>query len=118
MRKYAYLKEPLERDGGRSVRKVMLYETGGGVYLFEYDSPDAVISSSDRFYDRPEDLHEEWDGLIGERGWIGIGDPLPDCQHDAFIPLRVKGRDTGRPEWGKWETLRDGEWVDCELPAE
>ena len=50
--------------------------------------------------------------MIDEKGWIEMEDPLPDCQHDAFVPLRVKGRDIGKPEWGKYETLKDGKWVD------
>ncbi len=111
MRKYAYLKEPLERGGSGPVVKVMLCETGEGWYLFEYGSPDAVMSSSDILYDTAEDLYDEWNGLIDERGWIRIEDPLPGCQQDAFIPLRVRGRDTGMPEWGKFETLKDGRWV-------
>ncbi len=36
------------------------------------------------------------------------------CQHDAFLPIRVKGRNTGKPQWGKLEILEDGEWVDYE----
>lgn len=50
--------------------------------------------------------------LIDDRGWIDIDEPLPDCQHDAFIPIRVKGRADGMPEWGKLETLKDGKWVE------
>ena len=50
--------------------------------------------------------------LIDDRGWIDIDEPLPDCQHDAFIPIRVKGRADGMPKWGKLETLKDGKWVE------
>ena len=111
MRKYAYLKEPL-RDGGYGpVCKIMLCEAEEGWYLFTYDRPDAVRCSSDRLYESPEDLYGDWNGLLDEQGWITLEDPLPGCQQDAFIPLRVKGRDTGKPEWGKYETLRDGVWV-------
>ncbi|MCR5845481.1 MAG: hypothetical protein K6G78_02800 [bacterium] len=113
MRKYAYLKEPLERGGGDRVFKVMLYKAEEGVYLFEYSNLDAVRCSADFLYDSLDDLHEEWDELIDERGWIDLDDPLPDCQHDAFIPLRVRGRDAGKPQWGEFETLEDGEWIDC-----
>ena len=113
MRKYAYLKEPLGRGEGRFVYKIMLYTAQEGVYLFEYDRPDALLSSSDRLYDSLEDLFDDWNGLVGEKGWIDMEDPLPDCQHDAFVPLRVKGRGRGKPEWGKFETLIDGNWVDC-----
>ena len=111
MRKYAYLKEPLELDG-ESIYKIMLYKAGVGCYLFEYDSPAAFQCSRDLFYPNLVDVYDNWDDLIDERGWIDIGDPLPGCQHDAFIPLRVKGRDKGKPEWGKYETLKDGVWVD------
>ena len=112
MRKYAYLKEPLKRDEGDDVYKIMLYESPEGFYLFEYSTPDAVLSAGDRLYDTLEDLQEEWDERIDEKGWMDLEDPLPDCQHDAFIPLRVKGRVTGKPEWGKYETLKCGQWVE------
>ncbi len=111
MRKYAYLKVPLKHDQRDCIYKIMLYEAGEGCYLFGYSSPDAVQCSWDRCYDSLEDLYADWNDLIDERGWIGMEDPLPDCQHDAFIPLRVKGRETGKPEWGKYETLIDGKWV-------
>ena len=111
MRKYAFLKQPLKR-GDSIICKIMLCDTGEGIYLFEYGSPDADICASDRFYESAEDVYDDWDGLIDGRGWIDIEDPLPGCQHDAFIPLRVKGRADGKPEWGKYETLRDGRWVD------
>ena len=74
MRKYAWLKEPLQ-SGDNIVYKIMLYETEEGFYLYTYD-------------------------------------PLPFCQHDAFIPVRVKGRNVGKPEWGKFEVLQDGEWIE------
>ncbi|MBR5932169.1 MAG: hypothetical protein IKZ95_09130 [Lachnospiraceae bacterium] len=112
MRKYAYLKEPLKYDNGDSIYKIMLYETKEGIYLFEYCSPDAVQCSADRLYDSSENLYEDWNELIDEKGWIQIDDPLPDCQHDAFLPIRVKGRDTGNPEWGKFEMLKDGKWIE------
>lgn len=111
MRKYAHLNEPRKRDESL-VYKVMLYETDEGFYLFEYDRPDAVICSSDLLYESLEELHEEWDPFVDEKGWIGIEDPLPGCQHDAFIPLRIKDRTEGKPEWGRYEVLIDEEWVD------
>lgn len=112
MRKYAYLKEPLKYDLSEYIYKIMLYECEEGIYLFEYSSPDAVMCSSDRLYGSLEDLYEDWNEQIDDRGWISIEDPLPNSQHDAFIPLRVKGRDSGKPEWGRFETLKDGKWVE------
>ena len=112
MRKYAYLKEPLQCDTNNYIYKIMLYDTKEGVYLFEYSSLDAVQCSFDRCYDSLAELYEDWNELLDARGWIEIEDPLPDCQHDAFMPIRVKGRNIGKPEWGKLETLQDGKWVE------
>ena len=112
MRKYAYLKKPLQCDENNYIVKIMLYETKEGFYLFEYCNLDAVQCSYDRCYESLADLYEDWNELIDERGWIEIADPLQDCQHDAFIPIRVKGRNIGKPEWGKYETLKEGKWVE------
>ncbi len=112
MRMYARLKEPLKSGENTYTYKIMLYKTEKDLWLFEYSSPDAVLCSSDRCYDSLEDLFDNWNDLIDERGWIELDDPLPHCQHDAFIPLRVKGRDSGKPEWGIYETLKDGKWVE------
>ena len=111
MRKYAWLKEPLQ-TGDNIVCKIMFYETEEGFYLFTYSSPDAVECASDQCYDSLEELYEDWNDLIDERGWITMDDPLPYCQQDAFIPVRVKGRNIGKPEWGKYEVLQDGEWIE------
>ncbi|MBO4838108.1 MAG: hypothetical protein J5493_01915 [Lachnospiraceae bacterium] len=115
MRKFAYLREPLPRDEGAPVVKIMLYEAEEGHYLFEYTSPDAVFCSADLCYDSLAELYDEWNGRIDDRGWTDLDDPLPDCQHDAFLPIRAKGRDAGKPEWGKFEILKDGEWIDYDL---
>lgn len=47
---------------------------------------------------------------IDEQDWIHIEEPLPGCQHDAFLPIQVKGRDSGNPQWGQLEILEDGAW--------
>ena len=119
MRKYAYLRCPQKTGCGSLIYRIMLYETDEGTYLFEYDSPDAPFCCADQLYDSPEEVFEEWNERIDGRGWITLDDPLPDCQADAFLPIRVKGRNTGKPQWGTYEILADGEWKDWEnSPAE
>ncbi len=113
MRKYAFLKNPMKCNKKDYIYKIMLYKTKNeGVFLFQYCSIDAIQCSFDQFYTDLKDVYEDWNDKIDERGWIDIDDPLPNCQHDAFIPIRVKGRDTGNPEWGNLEALVDGEWVE------
>ena len=112
MRKYAFLKNPIKCNEKDYIYKIMLYKTkNDGIFLFQYCSINAIQCSFDQLYKDLEDVYEDWNDEIDERGWINIDDPLPNCQHDAFIPIRVKGRDIGKPEWGNLETLVDGEWV-------
>ena len=112
MRAYAFLREPAETGDLPHVSKIMLFTAEEGVCLFEYSGPDDVLCSADRLYGSLEDLYDDWNGLIDEKGWIRMEDPLPGCQQDAFLPLRVRGRDAGKPEWGKFEVLEDGKWVE------
>lgn len=118
MRKYAYLKTPYPYDEKTRFYKVMLYEAKEGVYLFGYACPDALLSCADFCYASLPDLYEDWEEKIDENGWVEMEDPLPDCQHDAFLPLRVKGREKGTPEWGKYEILQDGTWIDYDPQGE
>ena len=109
MRKWSYLK-PDTCFGGQSFQKMMVFEDGEGVWVFLYDSRDAVFCAKDLFYEDREEALEEWDDSIDEEGWHEIPDPLPDCQHDSILPIRVKGRDKGAPQWGKYEILNNGVW--------
>ena len=114
MRKLAYLKNPYKCNNKDTVYKIVVYrKKREGVFLFYYCDINAVQASFDDYcFDDLEGVFEDWNDEIDERGWSDIGDPLPDCRDDALIPIRVKGRNTGKPEWGKLETLIDGEWVD------
>ncbi len=111
MRQYAFLKEPINYEDG-SVFKIMLYVSPEGVYVFLYDSPDAQLSFADEWYEDISDALEKWGDKLDEQGWVPLPDPLPDCQHDAFIPVRVKERAEGDPQWGSFEALIDGKWTD------
>lgn len=90
----------------------MLHTQKDGVLLYQYCSLEAIQCSFDQYYSDIKEIYEEWNSEIDDQGWIDIDDPLPDCQHDAFLPIRVKGRVTGNPEWGKYEILENGQWID------
>ena len=117
MRKYAILENPLKCNRTDSIYKIMLHQTKTDVFLYMYCSPDAVLSSFDACYHDVQSVYETWNDEIDERGWIDIADPLPDCQCDAFLPIRVKGRNTSIPQWGQFEIFKNGQWVDCFLTA-
>ena len=112
MRMYAYLKAPIPCNKKDKIYKVMIHEQKRDTFVYLYCSPDAVQCSYDHCYNCVDDALEDWNDEIDERGWIKIDDPLPDCQHDAFLPIRVKGRNVGAPQWGKLEILEAGIWKD------
>ena len=111
MRKYAVLKQPIKCNDKDYIYKIMLYQTPEEVFLFEYCSMDAIQCSFDLWYPDIESVYEDWNDELDEHGWIDMEDPLPYCQHDAFLPIRVKGRDSGEPQWGQFEILQDGKWT-------
>jgi len=37
--------------------------------------------------------------------WISINEPIADCQHDIISPVRIKGRELGKPQMGNYEKL-------------
>ena len=112
MRKWAYLATALDRDG-ESIKKIMVYETDSrDAYVFLYHSDTAQTCAHDEWYATLDEALAAWSPLIAATGWTVIDDPLPDCQHDAFLPLRVKGRNTEKPQWGQYELLTDSGWVD------
>ena len=116
MRMYGFLKDPYMCNKKDTVYKVMLHEIEGvGVYAYMYTHKNAMFSSFDSFYETLEDALGDWEEELDEQGWIEIDDPLPGCQHDAFLPIRVKGRDSGKPQWGQFEILEDGEWKDYQV---
>lgn len=113
MRQWAYLTKPYPCNDTDMAYKIMVYETEHeGVFVFLYCSKDAMQCSFDCHYTTMNDALEDWESKIDENGWHQIDNPLPYCQEDAFQPLRVKDRNEGRPQWGKFEILESGKWVD------
>lgn len=108
MRKIAFT------SGQDNVKKVMIYGCSDGVYVFCYDCLQDTSSMSDYFQDTveaAEDFCRDEYNLESEN-WILIPDPLDDCQHDFILPTMVKIGGDGNPEWGHFQTLVDGRWID------
>lgn len=111
MRMYGFLKEPYMCNKKNTVYKVMLHVIKNqGVAVYLYTHKDAMFCSFDHFYTDLNDAIEDWEEELDDQGWIEIEDPLPGCQHDAFMPIRIKGRESGNSQWGQFEILEDGEW--------
>ena len=93
--------------------RLMLYDTGkDGVYVFGYNSEKDSSCSWDCHYNDLEDAYEM--GIeygIQKEDWIEIAAPLEHCQEDWMQPVRVIGRSNGSPQWGKYEQLIDGQWI-------
>lgn len=100
-------------SNNEEVKRIMLYECEDGVYLFEYDRESDSSATSDYLQDSVEIVYEiaEEDYGVKPSDWQEISDPMEFCQHDRIEPIRVIGRNTGNPQWGKLEKLVSGNWV-------
>ena len=109
MRKYAILKEPKD-----NIKRIMLHETDEGLYLYEYNTVKDEPCCSDLYFDSREaaETFIKAEFEVMESDWILIGDALEFCQNDLILPIRIKGRDIGKPVWGHYERLQDGVWID------
>lgn len=110
MRKVAFT------SGQATVRKVMIYESSEGVFVFSYDCLEDSVSIFDFLHDTlddAEDFCKAQFNLVSD-DWILISDPLPTCQHDFILPTRVKGQENGNPEWGCFQKLVDDRWDDID----
>ncbi len=99
------------------IRQVILYQCANGVYLFPCTSLDDGFANGDQWY---EDLESAESFCLSEYGilsedWRIIPDPLEHCQQDWIEPVRVIGRDKGKPQWGRFEKLVGGVWQEIEL---
>jgi len=96
------------------IKKLMIYESIEGVYLFGYDCLQDTSSTWDKWFENMEDAYEHCNTIynIDKDDWITISDPFENCQHDFILPTRIKGKEFGKPEWGQYQTLVDNIWVD------
>jgi len=115
MRKVAFISKENE-----PIQRVMVYEEHpDSVYVFVSDSM-FDKGQSDYWYESLEEaeLAVYMDYEIKQEDWIEIADPCEYCQHDLILPIRVKGRDKGKPQWGTFEILLQGEWKDYAMTVD
>ncbi|MFC4306607.1 hypothetical protein [Cohnella boryungensis] len=81
MRMFALLTEPIGK-----IRKVMIYESKNGVYVFLYDTHENIGCYADHWFKVIEDAMdyciEELN--INEGRWVIINDPKNGEQHDII----------------------------------
>jgi biofilm protein TabA len=96
------------------VKRLMIFDTGAGVYVFGYNTKEDSSGIWDDWYETIHDAFESCEEEYGikKSDWTEIPDPMEYCQDDWINPVRIKGRDIGKPEWGKLEKLINGKWIE------
>lgn len=96
-----------------AIRLMICNKGDEGVYLFGYTSQEDSPSSWDRYFENVPDAKELGRSYgVDENDWKTIAQTQPNCQDDWINPVRIKGRNNGTPQWGKFEKLVSGEWID------
>ena len=96
------------------IKRLMIYESKEGVYLFGYNTIEDSHSNWDEWYKTIEEAKEECNNRYGIEfmNWTEIPDPMEGCQHDWINPVRVKGRNMGMLDWTTLEKLDSGKWIE------
>lgn len=112
MRKIVNLTEP--KNG---IVRLMIYNNENETYLFGYKKFEDCGSEFDEWFESENDALEscKTEYAIEITDWKEIANPELNCQHDWINPVRVKGRENGKPEFGKFEKLVNGEWIEINL---
>lgn len=102
------------KQSDSEIKRLMIYDSGDGVYLFGYDREIDCSALWDYWFENIDDAIESGfdDYGVEKSDWRQISDPWENCQHDWIAPVRVKGREFGKPEWGKLEKLVNDKWID------
>lgn len=111
-------KAALVTDADSELKRLMIHKTDEGVYLFGYNTAEDAGCFWDEWYEsvaEAEAASEEYG--VTPAAWQAIPDPLEGCQQDWIAPVRVKGRLEGRPLWGNFEKLVDGQWIPFTPPV-
>lgn len=100
MRKIASIKQPKD-----DTKRVMLFDSGEGVYLFLYAGEEDGACAADHWFETVEQAVQSCveDYGITPSDWQTIPDPLPGCQHDWIRPTRVRRDSAGKPLYGQFE---------------
>ncbi len=93
-------------------KRLMIHQLEQGVFLFLYNTQTEAPCVGDIWFEDLAAASEYVSTVFGisDDDWQVIPDTLPNCQDDFIRPVRVKGRDIGSPEWGRFEKLENGEW--------
>jgi hypothetical protein len=95
------------------VKRLMIHDCEDGVYLFLFDIEEDGAAYADYWFETVDEalkIAQEDYGVTNDQ-WIEISDPLEYCQQDWIAPARIPGRESGNPQWGKLEVLKDGAWI-------
>jgi len=94
------------------VKRVMLCDSDCGCYVFLFDRTDDGPGFADYLQDSVSDAEAMCaeDYGITSADWTWIPDTNDGCQDDWIEPVRVVGRESGKPQWGQFEHLEGGQW--------
>lgn len=72
-------------------KKVMIYDSPDGVYLFFYDTVEDRSGVADQWFETVADAQDYAHQALGltDEDWEPVPDPLPGAQHDWERPTRV-----------------------------
>jgi hypothetical protein len=113
MRQLAFL----GTDRGGPLR-VLLHCSPEGTRVFTRASEEDGPCDGEAWFEELEEAVAHCSQVHGVAAsdWRIVPDPHPECQEDWVSQVRVKGRNEGAPQCGRFERFENGEWRDVGNP--
>ena len=98
----------------------MLCDSEHGCYIFLDDRANDGPGFADYLQNSMADAEAMCARSYGTAAddWSAIPDTLDGCQDDWIEPVRVVGRDVGKPQRGRFERLEGGDWKPISIEPE
>ncbi len=96
-----------------NLKRLMIYDTGKGTYLFGYDTLQDAPSLWDAWFETLQEAKQSAQTYSNTPlEWQEIPDPQKGCQHDWIAPVRINQKDNGQTSQPRFEKLEEGQWVE------
>lgn len=99
-------------DNEKGIKKVMICKNTTGFSLFEFDTKLDCNCISDLFFEKLENAEQYCNEKynIQIQDWFAISNQQDFCNVDYIMPVKIKGRETGKPQFDNWEIQINGKW--------
>lgn len=100
-------------------RLMVCVDRDGACLLFCYDSEFDTSCIGDDWFENEQQAFDYCRNFYSAEftDWFVVGATAPHCQDDWIAAVRIPGRETGNPQWGRLQLFMNGQWTELDMEA-